>query len=214
MTTARRGSPIPQLSVVGGSARNSGLLPSVVQCKNVGSDGFDVQWECKADLDESVKFGRISVSCEGYNSPSDPYVLKGSCGLEYELEYTRKGRNENSYHSDYYESNQEYESTSSGLGSFITFVVIVVIVFCTLSVCSKRQHQYVPSPEGGGGFWTGFTLGGLVSWLFSRPSYGYGNYGYGGYGSRRTSSWPSSSRSRSSGGGSRTASGFGGTTRR
>ncbi|XP_058496117.1 store-operated calcium entry-associated regulatory factor-like [Solea solea] len=33
-------------------------------------------------------FGRIKVSCEGYNHPNDAYILKGSCGLEYSLELT------------------------------------------------------------------------------------------------------------------------------
>lgn len=43
-----------------------------------GFDGADVQWECKAELDSRVKFGRISVSCEGYNHPDDPFVLRVS----------------------------------------------------------------------------------------------------------------------------------------
>jgi len=48
------------------------------QCRNVGSDGFDVQWECKAEMDDSYRFGKIQVSCEGYDYPNDPYVLKGN----------------------------------------------------------------------------------------------------------------------------------------
>ena len=47
------------------------------QCRNVGSDGFDVQWECKAEMDDSYRFGKIQVSCEGYDYPNDPYILKG-----------------------------------------------------------------------------------------------------------------------------------------
>lgn len=27
------------------------------------------------------EFGRMSVSCEGYDGPNDPYVLVGSCGV-------------------------------------------------------------------------------------------------------------------------------------
>lgn len=53
---------------------------------------FHLQWECKTDLDNSYRFGRIEVSCEGYNHPTDAYVLKGSCGLEYTLELTEEGR--------------------------------------------------------------------------------------------------------------------------
>ena len=39
------------------------------------------QWECKADMDSSYRFGDIAVNCEGYNYPDDPYILKGSCGV-------------------------------------------------------------------------------------------------------------------------------------
>jgi hypothetical protein len=27
------------------------------------------------------KFGKITVSCEGYDYPNDPYILAGSCGV-------------------------------------------------------------------------------------------------------------------------------------
>ena len=56
-----------------------------------GSDGFDVQWKCEADLDSSVRFGSTDVTCEGYDYPEDPFVLKGSCGLEYGLEFVNGG---------------------------------------------------------------------------------------------------------------------------
>ena len=39
------------------------------------------QWECKADMDNAYQFGRIQVTCEGYEYPDDPYILKGSCGV-------------------------------------------------------------------------------------------------------------------------------------
>ena len=53
-----------------------------------------MQWECKADLDDSVRFGATEVFCEGYSYPEDPYVLAGSCGLEYVLELTAAGRSD------------------------------------------------------------------------------------------------------------------------
>ena len=40
-----------------------------------------LQWECKTDMDSQYRFGEIAVSCEGYDYPDDPYVLKGSCGV-------------------------------------------------------------------------------------------------------------------------------------
>jgi len=39
------------------------------------------QWECTSEMPQKFKFGKISVSCEGYNYPEDPYILAGSCGV-------------------------------------------------------------------------------------------------------------------------------------
>ena len=39
------------------------------------------QWECKTEMDSKYRFGRLDVSCEGYDYPEDPYVLRGSCGV-------------------------------------------------------------------------------------------------------------------------------------
>lgn len=98
-TTARRSSPVPQLQCVGGSAGCGSFVPEVVQCQNKGWDGSDAQWECKADMDNAYRFGRIEVSCEGFNHPDDPYILRGSCGLEYTLELTEEGRSRHSHQS-------------------------------------------------------------------------------------------------------------------
>ena len=81
MTNGRRSSPVPHLKCVGGTAGYSAPQPKVVQCLNRGSDGYDVQWECKADMDHEYRFGKLQVSCEGYENPDDPYVLRGSCGV-------------------------------------------------------------------------------------------------------------------------------------
>jgi hypothetical protein len=91
MTTGRRSSPVKQLECIGGSAchRDSHLV-EVIQCRNMGFDGESVNWKCEADgLHKSVRLGASStVICEGYDYSEDPRVLIGSCGLEYELEYT------------------------------------------------------------------------------------------------------------------------------
>ena len=39
------------------------------------------------NIETYIKKIQITVSCEGYNYAEDPYILKGSCGLEYDLEY-------------------------------------------------------------------------------------------------------------------------------
>jgi len=88
-TAARRTSPIPQLKCIGDHQLcQAKYLPSAVQCINVGLDGIDVQWQCKAELDADVVFEAFHVSCEGFQGPDDPFVLEGSCGLEYKLKFT------------------------------------------------------------------------------------------------------------------------------
>ena len=56
MTNGRRTSPILQLECVGGTAGCYVPQPKVVQCINHGFDGYDVQWECKANMDYSYDF--------------------------------------------------------------------------------------------------------------------------------------------------------------
>ncbi|KAI1786749.1 hypothetical protein LXA43DRAFT_975585 [Ganoderma leucocontextum] len=82
-TLSRRGQPIPQLKCIGKPC--SLYQPEAVRCTNLGGAGSDIDWRCEADLPESLRFGRVEVSCEGWDGPGDPYVLKGSCGLEYRL---------------------------------------------------------------------------------------------------------------------------------
>ena len=53
--------------------------------------GLVFQWECKSDMDNAFRFGSVEVICEGYDYPDDPYILKGSCGLEYTIDYTMEG---------------------------------------------------------------------------------------------------------------------------
>ncbi|MCJ1476895.1 hypothetical protein MMC13_005564 [Lambiella insularis] len=101
-TSHRRVSAIPQLKCVGGNAK--GLYDvDVLRCKNQGSDYDDenIQWTCTASLPAEFKLGTTDVICEGYDSSADPYILKGSCGVEYRLiltslgeeKYGRKGGN-------------------------------------------------------------------------------------------------------------------------
>jgi len=96
MTASRRVPAVPQLSCVGGGACRSHSATIVIdafQCTNAGVDDLgDVQWRCDTDLDADVKLGDITVSCEGYSSSRDPLKLRGSCGLEFSLVYTGRGR--------------------------------------------------------------------------------------------------------------------------
>src|SRR5699024_6316542 len=71
---------VPQLRCIGGECHQQ---VSMVECRNTGFDGHDVQWECSTDLPRGYYFGSIDVNCEGYDYADDPYVLDASCGLEY-----------------------------------------------------------------------------------------------------------------------------------
>ena len=93
-TTYRRTEPLPQLLCVKNLHNDNDDIcfhesdkVISIQCKNVGFDGEDVNWLCESILNDNIKLGNVDVICEGYDDPEDPYILKGSCGVEYELEY-------------------------------------------------------------------------------------------------------------------------------
>jgi hypothetical protein len=103
------------LKCVGGSAGCYAFVPQVVQCVNRGWDGYNVQWECTADMDNRYRFGPITVNCEGYDYPDDPFVLRGSCGLEYTIELTEEGRNRQTgqgYQQQHYHRDSGYQQGS------------------------------------------------------------------------------------------------------
>ncbi|XP_062069271.1 store-operated calcium entry-associated regulatory factor [Lepus europaeus] len=150
-TTSRRLEPIPQLKCVGGTAGCDAYTPKVIQCQNKGWDGYDVQWECKTDLDVAYKFGKTVVSCEGYESSEDQYVLRGSCGLEYNLDYTElglkklreSGKHQGFSFSDYY--HKLHSADSCGLGGLVTIVVLLTIAFVVYKLFLS-DGQYPPPP--------------------------------------------------------------------
>ncbi|KAL8680173.1 MAG: hypothetical protein Q9224_006965, partial [Gallowayella concinna] len=102
-----------------------------MRCKNQGSDydTEDIQWTCTASLPSEFKLGSTEVICEGYESSGDPYVLKGSCGVEYRLLLTKigegkygRGAKSNTYDTDYGESSQ------SKLGAVLFGLVFIGIL--------------------------------------------------------------------------------------
>ena len=172
-TTGRRSSPIPQISCVGGSAGCS-YIPSVIQCENKGSDGVDAQWECKAEMDSGYSFGETNVACEGYDYPDDPYILAGSCGVDFTLDRTRNG------------GSRQIHSESNFFGSAI---VILLMVVCLSLCCDPGGGRY---RSGGGEFLAGAGTGYLAGSFLggSRRHRGYG----GGWGGRSRSSTSRTSR--------------------
>ncbi|KAH7986005.1 hypothetical protein HPB52_025267 [Rhipicephalus sanguineus] len=128
-TTGRRSSPVPQLTCLGGSAGCQNA-PAVVQCYNRGSDGYSTQWECKADMSKSQKFGTVEVTCEGYDYADDEYILAGSCGLEYRLEKT--GYTAGSTYDSYKHSTYTHGSKSGSAFQMILFLAIAAFIIFTI----------------------------------------------------------------------------------
>ena len=124
-TTGRRSDPIPQITCVGGSARCA-HIPEVIQCENKGSNGTDIQWECKADMGRRYSFGEINVVCEGYEHANDPYIMEGSCGLEFTL-------------------NRGYKGVMNRQSPLASFFNLFLLIFAISTCCSPRHRR----PSGG-----------------------------------------------------------------
>ncbi|XP_039614152.1 store-operated calcium entry-associated regulatory factor [Polypterus senegalus] len=196
-TNSRRTSPVPQLQCTGGSAGCSAFVPEVVQCQNKGWDGIDVQWECKADMDYSYRFGKVEVSCEGYNYPEDPYVLKGSCGLEYTIDLTESGRqrnkgayDNNGFGSYFYQDksdNVKYQSDNGGMSlAVVAILLLIAYGVYKMFLCRPLQGQErfpndVPGAMGANDYSGGFGSAAPPPPGFKTEYSGYGNYnsGYG-----------------------------------
>lgn len=125
-TSHRRVSALPQLNCVGGNAQGLYNVEEM-RCKNSGSqyDAEDIQWTCQATLPPEFKLGSTEVICEGYDSPEDPYVLKGSCGVEYRLMLTSLGETKYGARS---ESAWNLKSASSGEGGLSDAVATTLFV--------------------------------------------------------------------------------------
>lgn len=143
-TTGRRSASIPQLQCVGGSAYGK-YSPKVVQCYNRGFDGIDVQWECVSEMDKNYKLGKVDVNCEGYEYPDDPYVLTGSCGLRYEVDYSYKGAKETYFKGD------SFFSILPKILLILAVVGIIYLVYSSVSGPSTSGATHGGTSGGGGG---------------------------------------------------------------
>ncbi|KAH7915657.1 DUF1183-domain-containing protein [Hygrophoropsis aurantiaca] len=142
-TTARRTSPIEQLICVGKPC--SLYQPEVVRCKNIGGSGTEVDWKCEADLPSSLRFGKVEVSCEGWNGPGDPFVMKGSCSLEYHL-VQLPGTLRDDYSSFGRPSLPNWLKTldASGMIFMIAWIAILALIAYNL-IFSCLRRNYPPS---------------------------------------------------------------------
>ena len=160
-TTHNRVSAVPQLQCVGGSAK--GLYEiDVLRCKNSGSSygDEDIQWTCSASLPNEFKLGSTEVICEGFKNSEDPYVLKGSCGVEYRLMLTdageeKYGRKGKGVFDDYYDNKK---NSAVAIIFWIIFVAVVCwIVYAAFFRADGRPRGGNDRPGlfGGGGGWGG-----------------------------------------------------------
>jgi hypothetical protein len=144
-TTSRRGPSVPQLECVGGNAKGLHEV-DVMRCTNAGSDYSldDVQWTCTASLPEEFKLGSTEVVCEGYASSEDPYVLKGSCGVEYRLILTEVGERKFGEREDY--GKKEYGNGrgqgKGGVGETL-FTVVFWVIFLGESYLPLASHELI-----------------------------------------------------------------------
>ena len=136
MTTGRRSLPIKQMNCLNGDCSNG---PHSVACKNIGTDGKDPTWECVGSA--STKISYVKVQCEGYDYPDDPYILVGSCGLDYRVSSTN--RSEPSF--------KKQNEDEPVLPGFLLSLIIIV----GLSACCSNNDNYDTRP----GFWTGAAVG-------------------------------------------------------
>ncbi|PNS15863.1 Store-operated calcium entry-associated regulatory factor [Sphaceloma murrayae] len=153
-TSHRRVSPIPQLQCIGGNAKKYASEVDVMRCRNVGSDYDvnDVQWTCEAKLPEDFKLGSTEVICEGYDSPDDPYVLKGSCGVEYKLQLTELGEAKYGRSS----GGSDNSRSETVIGYLILAFIIGVIVYGIWDNCTGGNRRRPRGPAYGDGYGGGF----------------------------------------------------------
>ncbi|KAK7033176.1 OPT oligopeptide transporter protein-domain-containing protein [Favolaschia claudopus] len=151
-TEARRTEPIPQLVCVGKPCKL--YQPEVVRCQSLGGSGTDIEWKCEADLPSTLRFGRVEVGCEGYNRPGDPFVLRGSCSLEYRLVQVPGALRD---------SDSDNWLGRNGKSTFVWLGFLAIILYSFLQSCLRGQQNQVggrPNPGrpgnfGPGGFFPG-----------------------------------------------------------
>jgi len=157
VTLSRRTSPIQQLVCLGKPCNL--YTPDVVRCENIGGSADQVDWKCEADLPDSLRFGRVEVSCEGWSKPGDPYVLKGSCGLEYRLIQIPKGLREDSGHSGI---PPWFQSIDIARLLFLTLWlgVLLLVAYNIIKSCLRtnsdsttRRNPRPPNTRSGGSGW-------------------------------------------------------------
>ncbi|KAK0623132.1 hypothetical protein B0T14DRAFT_581701 [Immersiella caudata] len=168
-TTHRRVSPIPQLKCVSSPRLCRLYTIPTLRCTNQGSSysSEDIEWACTAELPSTLKLGSTEVICEGYDSPDDPYVLKGSCGVEYRLVLTDEGERVYPDLAGKGGGGGGFMRTEEGevdwAGVVFGVVFLGVLVWMVVGACTAGERNR-GVPRGGGGRRPGGGGGGPGGW--------------------------------------------------
>lgn len=137
-TNYKKSLPLQQLICQGNFCDK--YQPNVVNCINQGVDNNEiVQWICNAEMPKQYSFGKIEVSCEGYDNKFHNFVLKDSCALLYELLDSERNFNtaptlNNKNHMD--QVIQEYYHEYNFIWFFIFIIIIIFFIFlCVYHRC-------------------------------------------------------------------------------
>ncbi|KAH7354164.1 transmembrane protein [Plectosphaerella cucumerina] len=171
-TTHRRLPAVPQLKCLSSPDLCRLHDIDVLRCTNQGSgyDDEDTQWSCTANLPPELKLGSTDVICEGYSSSEDPYVLKGSCGVEYRVALTKEGEKRypdiargRSSSSSWFGEDHDTRNKSNMSGILFAIVFVAVFAWIVYSACmAQNRNRRLGGGRrgGGGGGWGGGGGGG------------------------------------------------------
>ncbi|EXJ92530.1 hypothetical protein A1O3_01082 [Capronia epimyces CBS 606.96] len=165
-TTSRRVAPVPQLQCVGPSWICKLYAVDVLRCTNEGVDYDEnnVQWSCKASLPEEFKLGSTEVTCEGYESSEDPYVLKGSCGVQYRLLLTDKGEEKYATRSHFNFGDYSKGNAAEKYAGYLFMALFLLVLFIILRSLYNAWRNDTATRRGprrrGNGFFGGGGAGG------------------------------------------------------
>ena len=158
-TASGRVSPVPQLQCVGSPEVCKLYSIDVMRCTNEGADydAESIQWACKASLPDEFKLGSTDVSCEGYESSDDPYILKGSCGVEYKLLLTEQGEAKYGKQDDrsWPAAKTKSSETYAGYLFMAVFLLVLFIIVRSLYQAWQRDGRQGGGSGLGGGGWGG-----------------------------------------------------------
>lgn len=138
LTNARRIKPMLQLHC-GGVYCNSIKIDSM-ECINKGFNGYEYIWKCRAKLPKCYKFGFTKVICEGYDYDEDNYILKDSCGVNYNIIRDIECRMR---HNMYNDNSKDQDSMFIFLIIFASILISVILIIILESFIRRKKNNRI-----------------------------------------------------------------------